>query len=293
MDRHLYVSFGTSRSHECWLIGIGDESIPETGAMIDLSLPDSPQGRDIAVEVRYRTWIPGSPLHIYAYAGTSLPDNQLRERLIAGGCHRIDTVSSTHILDTVLNVPSTSVGHEILMIMGSINNYEAWRIYSNSMDNVVPLFGQRLTVPLTSMDTVYWSDLLNTSPPPSNGVSWAPGIIFYSTKADSGEARVGLWIDDTAFPARISGYELLSSGWEKLSVDYFNPLAFDTWERIDLATRTTLFELETPNNKRIVDFEIAHWESIPIKSYSLLPIAMQHYCRMKLLKLEDASGEYF
>lgn len=280
MYRHLYLVFGTTDEHETWLIGIGDEPVPAVGETVRLALPH-PDGTSISMtaDIRYRTWIPGEPLRVYAHGGAVLPPTSVSALLQARGCLRLSDEESAHIVSTILNVPTTANTHEILLIIGNESTYEAWRWIGPMHDTVIPVFGQRVHLPLTQIQATRWSDVLDTSGD-SRGEMIFPGIVFYSAKSDLGDAQVAIWLPEGEKSSLVSGFDLVASGWEKLAAEDFTAEDFDTWERIALAERTILFAIETDDGRRGIDFEVMKPGTITAEQLLLLPIAIRNYCLM-------------
>jgi len=282
MDRHLYLVFGTHGHSDGWLVGIGDEPIPEVGAMLSLVLPHHlGETMSITAEVRYRTWVPGEPLRVYVYGGPALPPASVREALQAHGCVPMSESAVDIALDAALNAPTIVDEHDVLLVWGSISNYQCWQIQLACTDSVIPVFGQRVWLPLSDMTTTEWSRLLPTTPPSDRRYGLAQAVVFYAAKADTGVAQVGVWVQDSSIPESVTGFELLSSGWRQLGSQEFRAEDFDVWQRIDLAERTTLFAVETQESRLGVDFEIARVDSITADELRLLPVAMQHYTQLR------------
>lgn len=282
MYRHLYLVFGTLDEHESWLVGIGDEPLPAVGEVVRLSLPRLDGSViPISAHVRYRTWVPGEPLRVYAHGGAVVPPREVRELLTTRGCVRLSSEESEHIVATILNVPTLASIHEVLLIVGSEDIYEAWRWVGAMEDRVIPIFGQRVHLPLLEMSKTPWSDVLASTPPGIHrSVHMPKGVVFYAAKSESGDAQIAVSIKSVDLPQEMNGFDLLAGGWEKLSREHFSAEQFDTWARINLAERTILFSVETENGKRGIDFEVVTPETISSYELDLLPLAIRNYCLM-------------
>lgn len=280
MQRHIFLIFGTPQEHQSYLVGVGDDPVPGVGHLIDLHLAN-PLGDTVHItgEVRYRTWIPGEPLQVYVYGGPVLPPEQIRLALVARGCAPVEENLSQMMVATVLNSPTVAFGHDVMLVVGNQENYEIWQHTSEPADATVPVFGQRLLLPVTEMNAAPWSNLLNK--PAKNdhlhGLVLCEGVVFYTAKSDSGQAQVGVHVGDTS---TLTGFDLLAAGWVKLSPEAFDVQGFRTWSRVDLAHRTHLFEVDHGDEPGI-DFEMTRPGDVSEHDMELLPLAMRTYCQMQ------------
>lgn len=287
MQRHMYLSFGTPEAHQTWIVGLGDEPIPGIGSSVSIALSPSPTHTiaSIEAEIRHRSWVPGSALEIIAYGGLHLPPPDIQHALTVLGCQIVDADTSHICVRTVLQTPSQARGHEVLLIMGHPGNHQVWRHYAHPRDAVIPVFGQRVYLPLYAMEYATWSDVLAETRPPE-GTGELRGQVFYAAKSDTGDAHIGIWSPDGGDS---DGFQLLASRWEQLGVQDFHVDDFDVWQRVELAHRTTIFERSLSHGGQGLDVELAGIEALTSSQVALLPYGLQHVWRQHHTKNLDGS----